>query len=73
MDYESWLNSVTSSYKGFNIGPTAITREAEDGCPEGYSGCHIIYYTPLGTPKAERREIAISIIENWLEEKRNKP
>ncbi len=69
MDYESWLKSCTSSYKGFNIGPTSITREAKNG----YSECHIIYYSPLTTPKSERREIAISVIENWLEEKRNKP
>jgi len=69
MDYESWLKSCTSSYKGFNIGPVAITREAKND----YSECHIIYYSPLATPKSERREIAISIIENWLEEKRNKP
>ena len=68
MNYESWLNSCTSSYKGFNIGPVAITREAKNGYPE----CQIIYYAPLATPKSERREIAISIIENWLEEKRNK-
>lgn len=68
MDYESWLNSCTSNYKGFSIGPVAITREAKDGYPR----CHIIYYTPLSTPKSEKREIAITIIENWLEEKRNK-
>jgi len=66
MSYESWLQSVTSSYKGFNIGPAAITQEAKDG----YSGCHIIYYTPLGTPKAERREIAIPIIEDWLKRRK---
>ena len=65
MDFESWLKSCTSSYKGFNIGPVAITREAKDGYPE----CHIIYYAPLGAPKSERREIAIPIIEDWL--KRN--
>jgi hypothetical protein len=68
MDYVSWLNSHTSSYKGFTIEPTVITREAKDGYPE----CHIIYYSPLSTPKSEQREIAILIIENWLEEKRNK-
>ena len=63
-DFESWLKSCTSRYKGFNIGPSAITREAKDGYPE----CLIMYYTPLGTPKSERREIAIPIIEDWLKE-----
>ena len=66
MDFESWLKSCTSRYKGFNIGPVTITREAKDGYPE----CQIIYYTPLETPKSERREIAIPIIESWLKRRK---
>lgn len=69
MSYESWLCSNTSIYKGFNIGPVAITREAKDGCPEGYPECQIMYYSPLSATKAERREIAIPIIEDWLKRK----
>ena len=68
MSYESWLHGCTSRYKGFKIDPVEITREAKDV----YPACNIMYYTPLSATKSECRKIAIQIIEDWLEEKRNK-
>ena len=39
---------------------------------DGYPECQIMCYSPLSATKHELREIAIPIIEEWLEEKRNK-